>query len=110
MMHGSRAISVALWLSGPTIWAVHFILVYASESVLCPRPAGVAAHAFLVVLSTAAAIPAIVALAYLGGRGAFVAEGPFLRSTGIALSSLAAIAVLWTAMPSLFLTACLRPV
>jgi hypothetical protein len=100
-MHGSGAISVALWVSGPTIWAAHFMLVYASESLLCARPGGVAAHALLVVLSTAVAIPAIMTLAYLGSRRAFVAESSFLRSTGTILSSLAAIAVLWTAMPSL---------
>ena len=106
-MHGPGARSVALWLSGPIVWAVHFFLVYASESVLCSRSGGAAAHVSLVVLSTAAAI---TALGYLGRGRAFVAEGSFFRSTGIVLSSLAAIAVLWTAMPSLFLTACLRPV
>jgi hypothetical protein len=109
-MHESGAISVLLWLSGPTIWAGHFLLVYASESVLCPQPGGVAAHALLVVLSTAAAIPAIMALAYLGRRRAFVPQGAFLRFTGIGLSSLAGVAVLWTAMPSLLLTACWQPV
>jgi len=109
-MHGSGATSVALWLSGPIIWAAHFLLAYVFEPVLCARAGGEAAHASLVVVATVGAISAIVILACLGRRRAFLPDDGFLRFTGVVLSSLAAIAVLWTAMPSLILTACRHPV
>lgn len=98
-----RGLSV---LFGPTVWALHFIVVYAAESLLC-RTAGGHGHG---VLLASATVLAIVALAFhtrwegrrLGEEG----TARFLAGVAIALDGLSGIALLFVAGAGLALPAC----
>lgn len=97
-------------LTGPVIWAAHFLTVYASESLIC-RLSAPLAHDVTVAGATLAAV-----LAILWQRSRFAArlrpiEAPagtarFLRRTGLALDGLSLLGIGWVAFAALLLAAC----
>jgi hypothetical protein len=93
----------------PAIWAACFLVIYASESLVCTRAGSAAVHAVLV---TAAGLIATGALAALIWRWSAWSHGgraesrAFHRSAGFALALLSLLATIWTLLPALILPAC----
>lgn len=100
------------WLGGPLIWAAHFLLVYASESLVCTRGGG-GSHLLIVVAASVAAVAALVAIIIRGPRAARATpERPgavFMDVTSAFLGVLCLIAVLWIVVPAMLVPACLPP-
>ncbi len=101
--------SLLRWLAGPLVWAAHFLVVYASESVLCSRGWGADAHLTLIALATVAGL----ALLFVSSRRALAASGAegsaFMQRVAAALSLLGGLAIVWTALPAVFLSSCTPP-
>ena len=100
------------WLAAPIIWAAHLLAVYGSEALLCTRGGGPGAHRVLLAVATILALAALIAVAWRAGL-ARANQDPdghaFMTHAQLALGVLAAVAVLWTALPAAFVTACLPP-
>jgi hypothetical protein len=102
------------WLAGPLVWAAHFLVVYASESVLCTRGAGAGAHLTLIALATVAGL-AVLFAAFVSRRRALAvsaANDPsvtFMEQVAAALSLLGGLAIIWTALPATLLSSCTLP-
>jgi hypothetical protein len=96
----------AATLLGPVIWAAHFIIVYALESVLCRTAAG---HWHALVIA-AVTVLAVVALAVHGGsqRRRLHIEGVdgFLARTALTLDGLSLLAIMLVSMAGLALPGC----
>lgn len=91
---------------GLLVWAAHFIVVYASESVLCklsePR-----VHTVLLMAATVLAILAVIRAGRnqpdaLGG----MPLGTFFGRATIALDALAVLAIVFSATAGMLLPAC----
>jgi hypothetical protein len=117
----------SLWtlFTGPIVWAVHFLICYVGAAIYCAKPglfdvdfgavrAGIAA-------ATSLALGAILLSAWLAWRQwGFGADDPphddptrhdrtlFQGFATLLLSGLSFIAVIYVALPALFLTGCLR--
>ncbi len=98
--------SAAMALAGPMIWAAHFIIVYALESVLCRAAAG-AWHAPVIAAATIIAVVTIV-LHGRRQRRRFRIEGVngFLARAAPALDGLSLLAIMFVAMTGLALPGC----
>jgi uncharacterized RDD family membrane protein YckC len=99
----------------PTLWFMHFGVLYGAEALLCTPPAaGRGAMIWIGALFTAATLAALAWFA-LGLRrpsrdGADQHSGAaFLRSVGLLLALLAALGVVWTALPVAALPVCANP-
>ena len=105
------------------VWALHLVLVYSLQGVTCgghlpnPRVAGLEALTWWLLLLTAAAFAALAwtgvrawqarrAAAADRSRPAAAARRRFSSSVALALSVLAAVAVLFTTLPVLLLPGC----
>lgn len=100
-------------LAGPLIWAVHFLLIYTVNGVVCARP-GIQTYWMGIALSSWAIIGiglmALAAMAsiYVRQRHRIPPAGapsflPWLAGT---LSLLSAIAIVWETIPVLFFPPC----
>ena len=117
----------ALWtlFTAPVVWAAHFLICYASVAVYCARAGqfgfGFSTIRIALALVTAAALLLIAMSAWLAWRqwGFGVHEPPHdaptrgerTRFQGFAtllLSGLSFVAVLFVALPLLFIAECLR--
>jgi hypothetical protein len=100
------------WLAGPLVWAAHFLVVYASESVLCTRGWGAGTHLTLIMVASVAAL-VLLSAAFASSRRALAASGSdgarFMEQVAAALSLLGALAITWTTLPGLLLSACTLP-
>ena len=96
-------------LTGPVIWAAHFLAVYASESLAC-RWNEPAAHDAIVAGATFFAIAAILLHARRTVRNTDTNGGceaqRFIRLTALALDGLSLIGVCWAGLAALLLGAC----
>ncbi len=96
-------------LTGPVIWAAHFLAVYASESVIC-RWGEPAAHDAIVAGATFFAIAAILLHAHRTVRKSDAGKNSdaerFMRLTALALDGLSLIGVCWAGLAALLLGAC----
>lgn len=98
--------AAATALVGPTIWAAHFLAVYASESLLC-RVGAPGWHDGLVTGGTLAALLAIGWHgASLWRRGEMAEARHELARIAIALDALSALAVCFAALVAVALPAC----
>lgn len=95
--------NVARALFGPLVWAAHFIVVYAAESVLCRFAAG-QAHTLLLAVVTVLAILAVVLNRRGHSRGDGV--GRFLARVAIALDALSVVAIMFVAAAGFVLPSC----
>ena len=110
-MTRSRRPRRLLWIASPfAIWALHFVLVYSIQGLVCARGWAVAAAWAGMALVT---LPAFVAVAWLGLRArrraqaADVAgEKRFAARLVAMLSLLAALAMVFTILPALLLNPC----
>ena len=94
------------WLVGPAMWVTVFLVVYASESLVCTRLGRGEPHTAIVLT---VALPAILAIAIRLSRGP--CQDPhgarsFLSRTGRVLDWLSLLGVGWVALMALVLPAC----
>ncbi len=93
-------------LFGPLVWAAHFLIVYASESLLC-RLADGTAHTALLAVATMLALAAVFAnVAAQRRRSNRDGLGDFIAAARIGLSQLVAVAILLVAAAGFSLPAC----
>lgn len=116
-----------LWyiLVGPVIWAIHFLVVYIGAAVICEKVGTDAAFGMvrtLVAVATAIALGGIGYAAWrayqrwdlsIDGDAVYDDAYPterygFLSQTALMLAALSAIAVIFDALPAVFIEAC-RP-
>ncbi|MFZ5677123.1 MAG: hypothetical protein ACOZAM_29530 [Pseudomonadota bacterium] len=117
----------SLWtlFTAPVVWAVHFLISYAGAAVYCARAGqfgfGFATVRIALALMTVAALMMIALSAWLAWRqwGFGLHDPPHddatrgdrVRFQGFAtllLSGLSFVAVLYVALPLIFVTGCLR--
>lgn len=106
-----RPLSALLRLgTGPIVWFVHFTLTYGAEVVVCrPRPPAPDAMPWFGATTTLLALTVLAWFAIASLRRDPAREGTdaaFLRSAALLLSALAALGVIWTAIPITLLRAC----
>ena len=105
-------LTVIRWFSGLIIWAAHFLIVYASESLVCTRGGGAPMHATIVVTVSIVALILLSGITVYSWRDASTARAPnsaFMDRLAAALALLGMLAVLWAALPAVFISACLAP-
>lgn len=112
-----------LWpiLFGPTIWALHFLVCYVFAAVFCAKTGDSADFSvvrLVVAVATAVAIAAIALVGFLGYRQwAIVSDvrqdqptdvdrRQLLGQAAILLCGLSAVAVVYVALPALFIASC----
>ncbi len=93
-------------LFGPAAWAVHFLVVYAAESLFCRLLDG-GAHTLLLGVTTVVALIAIAAHARSATRRLH-SDDPrrFLARVALPLDGLSAAAIGYVALAGLLLPAC----
>lgn len=91
------------WLGGPTVWALHFAVVYGAESLACTR-AGAGAHTLLATAATVVALGAIAVLVVHALR-----RSGFLANLAVMLGVASFAGVLAVYLPILMIPACLPP-
>jgi len=117
----------SLWtlFTAPVVWAGHFLICYVGAAVYCAKadtlPFGFSGVRMGIAIATCVALALIAASAWLAWRqwgfGAY--DPPHDDSTGrdrrlfqgfatLLLSGLSFVAVIFVAMPALFVTECLR--
>lgn len=96
----------ALTLFGPLVWAAHFLVVYASESLFC-RSAGGSAHSVLVIAASVIAI-VVILRDFRAQRRLAPADGVerYLAQARRALNGLSILATIAVAAVGLALPAC----
>ncbi len=95
-------------LVGPTIWAAHFLTVYASESLAC-RWTRAAVHDAIVTAATLLAVAAIFAHRLILRRrsqNCAKSGGLLLLRTASALDALSLLGIGWAAVAAALLSAC----
>lgn len=99
--------------SGPLIWAVHFLLIYGFNGLICARPAmqrewvGLSLSGWVIVLSSAAALLAVGLIsihAWRSGMGA--GNKGFERWMTAGLGLLSAFAIALEAVPVFLVPQC----
>jgi hypothetical protein len=108
MQAQSSPLRIAQWLGGPIVWAVHFLTVYTSESLICPR-GGSSMHLALVGVATAVGLLALLALLAASWRAVPSpnrAGHGFMDQAAFSLTLLAIIGLLWVSLPAIILCAC----
>lgn len=102
MRAGSGFAAIALRMSaGIVVWALHFGAVYASTALACARGLPQAAPP-AVAIATALAVVALLPIVVAGWRRRADFEPAFSAS----MAAFALIAVLWEALPALWVPAC----
>jgi hypothetical protein len=115
----------SLWLltAGPSIWAVHFLLSYATASIWCAKVVGpggsLATVRVAIAVYSALALVGIAAVGWIGYRRYRFGEGHvphdadtpedrhrFLGFSTLLLSALSAVAVLYATLIALFFGKC----
>lgn len=95
-------------LVGPTIWAAHFLIIYASESLTC-RWGQLKLHDAIVTAATLLAVVAIIAhMLILRRRNSIRAKSValFLHRTASALDGFSLLGIGWAASAAVLLHAC----
>jgi hypothetical protein len=114
-MSAIRTLTVLRWLAGPLVWAAHFLLVYASESLFCTRGGGGAAHLAVIALATAMGLAVILAATLWNWwrtsmtPASALAGATFMDYAGALLGVLGMLGLLWSALPSAILASCMPP-
>jgi hypothetical protein len=97
--------------AGPLVWFLHLALLYGAEALICIPPAGSGRAAiWLGISATIGALGALVVLAVIPNRRADRrrerAGAAFLHDTALLLALLAAIGVVWNALPLVLIPPC----
>jgi hypothetical protein len=113
--HAIQPLTTLRWLAGPLVWAVHFLLIYASESLFCTRGSGGVAHLAAIGLATAVGLSVMLAATAQNWRRASTAPASalagatFMDSVGALLGLLSILGILWSALPSAIVASCTLP-
>lgn len=99
--HASAAAALWRMTGGLWVWALHFAVVYGSTALACARGVPGAAP---VIAITATALAVAVLLWLL--RAAWRQWGGFEAAFGAGMAGFALLAVVWEAMPVLWVPAC----
>lgn len=104
-----------LWV-GPLVWAAHFLAIYGFTALACERNVtasafGVGIVIWFIGIATLLAVLALgitIWLAVREGRSSASLPAPFefMRSLTLAIATLAMLAVVWEALPLIFLPIC----
>lgn len=125
-MQRAHETGTGLWrvLAPLTVWAAHFLIVYVGAAVFCAksgRAATLDPVGLFVAAATLAALAAIGAIAWSTAKrwGVSIIDGDlrydrpaveerhrFLSHMTLMLSGLSAIAVIYVAIPAIFMKAC----
>lgn len=106
------ALTVTRWLAGPLVWTAHFLIVYASESLVCTRGSGAATHLVLVAVATLTGLIVLLAAISQNRRAASDHNAPgqaYMDKVGAGLGLLGMLGLIWTALPATLLSACSLP-
>lgn len=93
------------------MWCAHFLLVYASESLLCTRGGG-AAHLAVIALATAAGLAVVGTATAQNWRQASTspASAPagavLMHGAGAVLGLMSMLGVLWSALHAVMVASC----
>lgn len=101
-----------LLFAGPIVWGLHFLAIYGFTGVACARPGtgpqwlGLSWEGWVVI--GAGLVAAVVLAAGLRARprSSLVHNREFLRMTGLALSALALLAIVWETLAVVLLPGC----
>lgn len=112
----SAAGKALLFLGGPIIWAAHFFLIYGAQTLFCMsagarRSGDFASYALPGTVLAIAAVMVLLTrqLVQVGREGTEADERDgyrFLRHGSIVLATAALLALIWSAVPLIVLTAC----
>lgn len=110
----STAATVVFILFGPIVWALHLLVIYGSQSVLCARGGtasistiiGVATLVSIAALCTAAMAPGALAGALRVGPGPG-SQQAFINGVAVTLAILSLFGVVWAAATIFILPSCL---
>ena len=103
LVQRSTVVRVSVFL-GALIWAVHFAAIYAMTSLLCARGAARGVVVGAVVVVTLLALAATIAVIVTSGKAA--QRDGFLPWIATGVAALAALAIVWEALPALLVPAC----
>lgn len=102
-----------LMLSGPIIWAGHFLFVYGFTGIVCARPPsqvewmGVSITAWTVSIATLLSIAAIGAIQVKIRNRALAAGDPsFVPVMACMLALLSVVAIVWETLPAFLVPPC----
>lgn len=102
-----------LMLSGPIIWAAHFLFVYGFTGIVCARPAfhiewmGVSITAWMVSIATLLSIAAIGAVQVrMRKRVPSAGDQRFVPVMTCMLALLAVVAIVWETLPAFIVPPC----
>lgn len=108
-MQASSMRPLLIALMGPAIWAAHFLLMYAAQTVACTVSAA-SSQGLAVAWMALSAIAAAALVTILGyqGKAALMARpedasGRFLRHLQIVLAALSLIGVVWLTLAAILL-------
>jgi hypothetical protein len=103
-------------MGGPLIWAAHFAILYASQTLVCQLAAAASQRTYMVGIGAASTVAAALAMLWLirqpqraGGPVTSHGRTPallFLRSLTFALVGLSLLAILWSLYVLLALPPC----
>ncbi len=104
------AIILRLWV-GPLVWAAHFLAIYGFTALACARNAGVSVVVWFILAVTlfaGAVLGVTIGLALRDGRFSPSLTGlaEFLHGLTITIASLVMLALVWEALPALFIPVC----
>jgi len=120
----ARSLRITLWtlIVPPTVWAGHFLFCYLLAAIMCARGAidlSFRAYGWLVVVVTMLSLALVVAAGLIAlaqeriagdppphDRGTQEARLRFLAKSTVLLSGLSFVAILFTALPVVFLQDC----
>jgi hypothetical protein len=103
-------LTIARWLAGPAIWAAHFLVVYASESLLCTRGGGASAHLAIIGVATAVGLALLLATTLRGRGPSTDTDGAgFMNAAATSLALLGMLGIAWSALPALLVSSCTLP-
>jgi hypothetical protein len=106
---------------GPTVWAAHFLVMYAAETLVCSRTVAAAHNLHFLMIAMIATAIAVASLTGLivrqtvrrvaSGRANLASDpaSSFLRETSLVLAILAMLGVLWVALPATLVPGCAAP-
>ena len=108
-----------IWaVAGPMIWAAHFFLMYAAQTVLCTTMPGRADRHFTSAGIVLTAVAGLALLVLIGHRFAtthrdqgldIAPSQPFLGQVQVVLAALSLLAVIWAAVAAAALPVCTPP-
>lgn len=121
--HDSRGGTILILVIGPTIWALHFLIVYVTAAVFCAKTGDMAelwTVRIAIAAVTAIALAGITLAVFRAWRKWGVSldrdleyEAPspverrrFLSHAALMLHALSALAIVYTALPAVFMAAC----